>query len=358
MAIRKVEGGWRVDIKPGGRTGKRVSKTLKTKAEALAWETWAKANALKTPDWQPTRADHRPMKSLIDAWHAGHGSQLRSGEDTKARLEAMLEAMGNPSAAALTAGKFVEYRTKRLAEGTSKSTLNREHSYLRSAINHLKAMGEWRGENPLTSVKQLKVQSTELTYLSDEQIDQLLHQLAASSNRHALMCTKLCLATGLRWTEAESIQKTQIRDGLVTVNGKNYKARSLPITEQLESELHAHHDPKETEASMFAPCYGAFREAVSRAEIELPEGQLAHVLRHTFASHFLAAGGSIITLQRALDHSDLKVTMRYSHLAPDHLEQVLDYNPLSRLYPRKIATDPQPESAAKGSDSATGDVSD
>lgn len=59
------------------------------------------------------------------------------------------------------------------------------------------------------------------------------------------------------------------------------------------------------------------------------------------------AGGSIITLQRALDHGDLKVTMRYAHLAPDHLDQVLDFNPLARLYPRQVATDPQRDSDAK-----------
>jgi site-specific recombinase XerD len=44
-----------------------------------------------------------------------------------------------------------------------------------------------------------------------------------------------------------------------------------------------------------------------------------HMLRHTFASHFMMAGGNILTLQQLLGHATLDMTMRYAHLAPDHL---------------------------------------
>nr|WP_238787237.1 hypothetical protein [Vibrio fluvialis] len=42
-------------------------------------------------------------------------------------------------------------------------------------------------------------------------------------------------------------------------------------------------------------------------------------------------GGNIIALQRTLGHSDIKQTMRYAHLAPDHLEDVVSKNPLVTL---------------------------
>ncbi len=40
---------------------------------------------------------------------------------------------------------------------------------------------------------------------------------------------------------------------------------------------------------------------------------------HTFASHFMMAGGSILTLQKLLGHADLAMTVIYAHLAPDFM---------------------------------------
>ena len=62
--------------------------------------------------------------------------------------------------------------------------------------------------------------------------------------------------------------------------------------------------------------------------IELPKGQAAHVLRHSFASHFMMNGGNILALQKILGHSDIKMTMRYAHLSPDFLEEAARLNPL------------------------------
>ncbi|MDR7380340.1 site-specific recombinase XerD [Rhodoferax ferrireducens] len=82
---------------------------------------------------------------------------------------------------------------------------------------------------------------------------------------------------------------------------------------------------------MFAYAYSAFRDGVDRAGITLAAGQLTHVLRHSFASHFMMGGGNILVLQRALGHANLTMTMRYAHLAPDHLLEVVKLNPISAL---------------------------
>lgn len=68
---------------------------------------------------------------------------------------------------------------------------------------------------------------------------------------------------------------------------------------------------------------------LERAGITLPKGQLTHICRHTFASHFVMNGGHILTLQKVLGHSDLKLTMRYAHLAPDYLNEFTDKGPLA-----------------------------
>mgnify|MGYP003379764469 CR=1 FL=1 len=49
-----------------------------------------------------------------------------------------------------------------------------------------------------------------------------------------------------------------------------------------------------------------------------------HALRHTFASHFVMSGGSILALQKILGHHDIKQTMTYAHLAPEFLGDEMD----------------------------------
>jgi site-specific recombinase XerD len=85
---------------------------------------------------------------------------------------------------------------------------------------------------------------------------------------------------------------------------------------------------KEIHSSILIHCRTAFRKAADRSGIEFPKGQKTHILRHTFASHFMMNGGDILTLQKVLGHSDLKMTLRYSHLSPDYLTKVLELNPL------------------------------
>jgi site-specific recombinase XerD len=61
---------------------------------------------------------------------------------------------------------------------------------------------------------------------------------------------------------------------------------------------------------------------------DLPEGQATHVMRHTFASHFMMNGGNILTLQKILGHSSIVQTMTYAHFAPDYLNDAVRLNPL------------------------------
>lgn len=60
----------------------------------------------------------------------------------------------------------------------------------------------------------------------------------------------------------------------------------------------------------------AFRQAAIRAKIHKHVGP--HTLRHSFASHLLAAGTDIRTIQTLLGHSNIETTMIYTHVAPDH----------------------------------------
>lgn len=65
-------------------------------------------------------------------------------------------------------------------------------------------------------------------------------------------------------------------------------------------------------------------------KFDLPAGQLTHVLRHTFASHYMMNGGDIITLQKVMGHATLAMTQKYAHFSPGHMAEVVTLNPLAK----------------------------
>jgi len=167
-----------------------------------------------------------------------------------------------------------------------------------------------------------------MAYLTIEEIRTLLAEYEKSRSKDLTAIVKICLATGARWSEAEGLKGNQIRSGqIIYVKTKGKKNRAVPITEKLQAEL-----PSSRKAQpLFATCYSAFRKALQRAGIETPAGQLTHVLRHTFASHFMMNGGNILVLQRILGHTDIKGTIRYAHFAPYHLSEAMLLNPLNKV---------------------------
>ena len=58
---------------------------------------------------------------------------------------------------------------------------------------------------------------------------------------------------------------------------------------------------------------------VEKSGLKLPRGQLTHVLRHTFASHFMMNGGNILVLQKILGHSKFNYDDALCTLGPGTL---------------------------------------
>ncbi|MCF6290231.1 MAG: tyrosine-type recombinase/integrase [Desulfobacterales bacterium] len=54
----------------------------------------------------------------------------------------------------------------------------------------------------------------------------------------------------------------------------------------------------------------------------MTKGRGIHTLRHCFATHQLQQGTDIFVLQRLLGHSDIRTTIRYLHITPDHFASI------------------------------------
>ena len=175
----------------------------------------------------------------------------------------------------------------------------------------------------MIGIRKLRFNETELTYLTKEQIKLLLETLKRISI-DTYITTKICLSVGTRWSEATGIKARNIANNRISLTDtKNGKIRQLPLTKELADEVR--------ENAPFKDGYSTFVRVIRSLEIDMPKGQLTHILRHSFASHFMMNGGDILTLQKTLGHSDLKMTMRYAHLSPEHLEKITKLNPINSI---------------------------
>ncbi|HHP0486677.1 TPA: phage integrase [Vibrio harveyi] len=272
--------------------------------------------------------DERSLDELITIWYRLHGKTLRDHVRLRKLLYRTSERLGNPIGSDLTSERFATYREERTKEVTT-TTANREHAYMRAMFNELKRLGVIKFKNPLDGIRQFKERDNELRFLNHDEISGLLRACKESSNHSLIYVVKVCLATGARWSEAESLKASQIIDNKITfLNTKSGKNRTVPINDTLFSELKEL--GKTSDKRMFLSSLSAFRKAIAKAQIRLPKGQMSHVLRHTFASHFVMQGGNVIVLKDILGHSEITTTMRYSHLAPSHLEDAVKLNPLNQ----------------------------
>lgn len=342
MSIRKHPNGkWILDFypegKPKGKTSKRIRKSFSTKGEALAYQNHIMENVHVKP-WLDGKEDRRKLRDLVNQWFEEHGVTLDDGEKRKGSMEFACDSMGDPNAHEFNATMFSTYRKKRLSgeivrtarvKQVSPRTMNLELAYFRAMFNELKRLGHWKVDNPLSDLRPFKSEEAELSYLEDDDISRLLEECRNSRNECTYWVACICLITGARWDEAESLTTKQIKNLKISFfKTKGNRNRTVPISENFFNQLPKPDKP----GRLFAPCYSAFRKAVERSGLDLPAGQLSHVLRHTFASHFMMNGGNILVLQRILGHTDIKMTMRYSHFAPDHLEDAVRLNPIKQIW--------------------------
>ncbi|EDP59475.1 tyrosine-type recombinase/integrase [Vibrio sp. AND4] len=343
MSIRNLKDGskkpWLCQCFPNGRDAKRIRKRFATKGEAAAYEIYLLKQKDEKP-WMAEKPDHRRLSKLIEIWFAHYGATLSNGQNIYSKFLKMAEAMGNPIASVFTSRIYSEFRSERMAGAInfvdarwqkgppSIATLNSELARFKGMFSKLKEIGEWKGPNPLEEVKPFKDHERTMAFLQKEQLTLLLELVEKHQRTDMIKIVKLCLSTGARWNEAAQLKGSQLSKYKVTfTNTKTKKNRSVPISEELYNEIY-----KPTSEKLFEECYTPFCYILkNKLGITLPSGQASHVLRHSFASHFMMNGGNILVLRDILGHADISMTMRYAHFAPDHLSEAISHNPITHL---------------------------
>lgn len=319
MSITKQKDGrYKVSVRPDGANGVRYQRLVKTKSEAVRLE-------LELLSSSSAKFDSAKLSVIIDLWYDHFGCHLKDHKKRYSKLQYLVPMIGDRPISKLRPAHYLDFRKHRINNGITANTCNHDLAYLKTVFNKLQK-SDYISVNPFQHISKLPMDEVELSYLTKYQIKRLLVACRHSKNESLLPVVLLALRTGARWSEAEQIKLSNINRLSVTYTAtKNGKSRTVPITP--EFSIYLRNRPV-VKGRIFANCYKSFSNALKRANISLPKGQLTHVLRHSYASHFMMNGGDILTLQKILGHSDLKLTMRYAHLSPSHLQDALKYSPI------------------------------
>jgi integrase/recombinase XerD len=195
-------------------------------------------------------------------------------------------------------------------------------------------------------------------HLSEEEVERLLETARArpgAEGARLVTLLEVLYATGLRVSELVELPLSALpRDGrTLIVRGKGGKERLVPLNEPARAALDAYHKVRERflpkrrsrgrgPDSWLFPSRGheghltraRFAQLLKELAVEAgigPKRVSPHVLRHSFASHLLAHGADLRSLQQMLGHADIATTQIYTHVLDARLKAMVETShPLAR----------------------------
>ena len=204
-------------------------------------------------------------------------------------------------------------------------------------------------ENPVSLIQVRKNETYLLSFLSVEEVKQLLNSFTRDDPKQELNRTilELIYACGLRISELCSltVAQVQLETGILRILGKGNKERIVPIPNQVVKDLDHY-------LNLIRPIWNQHKtntffinhlgNRITARSIQLLLKQKAmecgfqkditpHSLRHTYATHLLQAGADLRIIQELLGHSNIKTTEIYTHVQNRQLfEAYQNFHPLSK----------------------------
>lgn len=256
------------------------------------------------------------------------GNNKPSEVHTKERLLRghIVPALGRLRLDEITTRDIEEFKTAKLKTHSAKSV-----------NNHLAVLGrlfavaqEWGVIDKAPRVKSIKAKEPDMRWLTDDELAQLLAATEEPWRTVVLVAARTGLRQGelraLRWVDVDlrggklMVRQSAWTDQLGTPKGG--RSREVPLSDEAIAALEAH--PRHLHGGLvFGGNDGqmrmedAWQWAIHKAVDAAKLGVLGwHTLRHTFASHLVIRGVSLLTVKDLLGHADIRTTMRYAHLAP------------------------------------------
>ena len=256
-------------------------------------------------------------------------------------LRAHLHAQGAAPATATPDGLHAYMAG--LAATCSARTAARRLASLRGYYRFLAREGV-RPDDPAQGLEAPRLPQTLPRFLSEPEVEQLMEAASALPSHlgpQTRAALELLYSTGLRVSELLGLHRSALnrRPETVIVRGKGGRERMVLISGAAHDaiallpapegpHLFPGRDPRQ---ALTRQALGLALKAAALAAGLDPARVSPHVLRHSFASHMLARGADLRSLQLLLGHADIATTQIYTHVLADRLAELVTlHHPLAK----------------------------
>tara|TARA_E500000331_G_scaffold342407_1_gene375942 strand:+ start:4337 stop:5317 length:981 start_codon:yes stop_codon:yes gene_type:complete len=293
------------------------------------------------------------LENFIDMMASERGAAINTIESYRGDLENFSDFLSTRKRMIESAGSNeIQAYLKFISNlGLTARTAARRLTTLRQFYKFLCDEGV-RIDNPTTMVDNPRIRRGLPKYLSEDEVFALLtaaQSLPGARGRRVEALLEILYATGIRVSELVSMPLTALsRDGrVILIRGKGGKERMIPIGNEATNAIAAYLeirtaflsniDPRGycLESVYMFPSRGKeghltrvrfsqlLKELAKDAHLD-PEAVSPHVLRHSFASHLLAHGADLRSLQQMLGHADIATTQIYTHVLEERLRSLVE----------------------------------
>jgi len=315
--------------------GKRIQLSTKTDNKKLAEKAYAKVLIGFQEEQKSEQVCSRQrftFSELAERYSSWAEGRQRSWKSSKEYMVKQLtRRFMNCDLEYFTTRTIEQFQTERLKKGNKPATANR----LLATLSHMftKAV-DWDmiDEVALKGIRRVKLlpeNNKRLRYLSKEECN----NLRDACDEHLRPIVVTALNTGCRKGEILSLRwdtHIDLRHGFILLDKtKNGERREIPINGTLKAVFQGLARRIDIPYVFFDHATGKpYKDVKKSFSTACRKGGIKdfrfHDLRHTFASHLVMAGVDITTVKELLGHKDIKMTLRYAHLAPSHKVKAVD----------------------------------
>jgi integrase/recombinase XerD len=254
----------------------------------------------------------------------------------------------------ITSIDIEKFTSKFTTQGLEKSTISRKMSALSHFFIFLLEENMIK-KNPINELDLPKQIKKLPKILSVDQVEKLIKSSREDQSINGIRLNtmiEILYATGIRVSELVEMKlsATYAEKNFLLVQGKGNKERLVPISENTEEKIKDYlkirneYINNDTESKWLFPSKQSSKGHITRQRfnqllqilcerVNLNNIRISpHKLRHAFATHLLANGVDLRSLQQMLGHADISTTQIYTHVLKDRLKKLVsDNHPLSKI---------------------------